>query len=223
MARDVTLSNKLRVEAITGLAATRDETELLEQLVSNEDPMVAEEAERVLRLQGVRPVPVEDKPPAKDLAAWNRLLGPGGDAAVGRRLFFASVGPRCATCHQHDNRGGRIGPDLTYLSRSNSRERIIASILQPSQDIAPRYQPWLLHTVSGKSIAGLRIPRAGDSGEEFYANASGEPFMLPSAEIEYREVSQVSIMPSGLEKTLTIQDLRDLVEFLATSGSSKDD
>jgi hypothetical protein len=40
-------------------------------------------------------------------------------------------------------------------------------------------------------------------------------FRLPSNAIEMRTVASTSIMPSGLESTLSIDDLRDLVTFLA--------
>ena len=140
-----------------------------------------------------------------------------GDASAGRR-FFSALGPRCSNCHRHSGRGGRIGPDLTRIGRNTSRERVIASILQPSQEIAPRYQPWTLQTADGKTRAGLRLPRGGDSGEEFYADATGMEFTLRSDQIEYRAASDVSVMPAGLENALTSQELRDLVEFLMTGS-----
>ena len=77
-------------------------------------------------------------------------------------------------CHQHDGRGGRIGPDLTHVGRSTSRERIIDSILAPSQEVAPNYQPWMLVTKDGKTLVGLRLAEGGDDGTEEYADSAGE-------------------------------------------------
>jgi putative membrane-bound dehydrogenase-like protein len=208
----------VRVEAIVGLAAAAgDYRDLLNRLTASREPTLRGEAERVLRIAGSRPVIDEAKPPANRLDKWNSLLSKPGDADSGRRLFFNPVGARCAVCHQHDGRGGRIGPDLTHVGRDTSKERIIASILQPDQEIAPHYQAWTFVTDDGKTHHGLRIHEAGDDGMEEYIDSQGQRFSLSSYSIEERVAATTSIMPAGLEKTLSIADLRDLVTFLAKS------
>ena len=210
--------DSVRVEAVAGLAAAAGQhRELLEQLAIGDHQILQREAARVLRLSGQRPMPPEEKPPADNLADWVELLSETGDAEAGRRLFFSGVGGRCGVCHQHSGRGGRIGPDLTRIAHSSTRERIIASILQPSQEIAPHYQPWLLVTRDGKTHTGLRLPKPGDDGTELYVDAEGEEFILKSDEIEFREAASTSIMPEGLQKTVSIDDLRDLMAFLTAS------
>ncbi|MCG8449001.1 MAG: c-type cytochrome [Pirellulales bacterium] len=221
VADDAQQSDLVRAEAVAGLAAGERGRGVLKELEKGEHEVLAKEAKRFLRLSSGRKAPTETKPAATDLIAWNRLLAGQGDAAAGRRLFFSQVGPRCGNCHQHRGRGRRIGPDLTHIAKSNSREQIIASILQPSRDIAPSYQSWTLQTDAGKTYAGLRLPKPGDDGLELYADANGEVFQLRSDQIESRQISEVSIMPSGLEKTLSRGDLRDLVEFLLASKTSK--
>ncbi len=218
-ARDAGQNDAVRAEAIMGLApAAEDFKDLLERFAVNDNQSLQSESERVMRLTKLRPAPAESKPPLTDLAAWHALLNEPGDAASGRRLFFSSVGARCAVCHQYDGRGGRIGPDLTHVGRSTSRERIIDSVLQPSQEVAPHYQPWVLTTADGRTLVGLRLAEGGDDGSEEYADAAGERFTLKSADIESREASPKSIMPDGLENTISIADLRDLVTFL-TAGT----
>jgi putative heme-binding domain-containing protein len=214
VAQDAELNDEVRSEAIMGLAPAAEKyRELLEQFVGGNRPVLKHEADRVLRLAKLRPASAETKPPRTDLAAWHRLLKEPADVAAGRRLFFGSVGARCAICHQHNGRGGRIGPDLTHVGRDTSSERIIESILQPSNEIAPHYQPWLLTTTDGRTLVGLRIAE-GDDGTEEYADTAGDRFTLKSDEIESREASPKSIMPDGLESSVSIADLRDLVTFL---------
>jgi hypothetical protein len=224
---DAAQSDEVRAEAIVGLApAAADYRELIEEFAAGDVEVLSHEADRVLRLTQFRPKPQESLPPADQLAEWVELLsevngaGP-GDAASGRRLFFSSVGARCAICHQHSGRGGRIGPDLTRVGRSSTRERIIASILQPSQEIAPEYQPWLLVTDDGKSRVGLRMAEAGDDGTEEYVDSEGNQFTLRSEKIESREVSAASIMPDGLERTVSLAELRDLLAFLTASDEPR--
>jgi putative membrane-bound dehydrogenase-like protein len=216
IAAEVREETPLRADAIAGLAeASGEYLDLLEKLAADDDAIIAREAIRVLRLTAHRPPPAEEAPDAADLVAWNKLLAERGDAESGRRLFFTGSGARCAACHQHSGRGGRIGPELTRIGRQQSRERIIASILQPSREIAPEFQPWTLITSDGIAHAGLRLPKGGDDGKERYADANGKKFVLLSEDIELREPSEKSIMPDGLERTLTIADLRDIIAFLA--------
>jgi putative heme-binding domain-containing protein len=198
-------------------AAAAKYNDLLESLAAGSNHTLSNEAERALRLSGQRPAPTETRPAAADTAAWVELLKEPGDFKAGRSLFFSPAGARCGVCHQHSGRGGRVGPDLTNIARSSSREKIIESILKPDQEVAPHYQPWLLVTDDGKTHTGLRQHEGGDDGTEEYVNSAGERFLLESKTIEVREATATSIMPSGLETTVSIADLRDLVTFLTTS------
>jgi putative heme-binding domain-containing protein len=216
IAADGKRDEALRVEAVAGLAPfLESQEELLQKLASGEDDGVSREAHRVLRLMGKHIAPEDAKPLAAELDKWSDLLGKGGDAASGRRLFFTAAGPQCAACHQYRGRGGRVGPDLSRIGRQQARERIIASILQPSREIAPEFQSWTLVTHDGLTHSGLRLPQGGDDGMEPYADAAGRVFKLRSEEIAEREPSDKSIMPDGIERVLTVDDLRDLVAFLS--------
>jgi hypothetical protein len=216
VAADERRDSALRAEALVGLAeAIGEHRELFEKFSADDIGSLGREAKRLLRLAGMAPASGEAKPPATDLAAWEKLLGEGGNSTAGRRLFFASVGPRCGACHVYDGKGGRIGPELTGIGSQQPRARLIASILQPSRDVAPQFQPWTLRAKNGKTYAGLRLPKPGDDGTELYSDASGNRFTLLSEEIENRQPCAQSIMPDGLERTLSIDDLRDLIAFLA--------
>jgi putative membrane-bound dehydrogenase-like protein len=225
IAADDSCDAELRAEAVIGLASAVGEYgELLNKLAAGEK-VVAKEAVRVLRLNRKRAAgagvdPEQHlRPETTDLDAWNALLADGGDAASGRRLFFTNQA-LCVACHQHSGRGGRVGPDLTRLGEQQSRERIIASIIQPSQEIAPHYQAWQLVTTDGLTREGLRLPEGGDDGTEPYADTQGRRFELRSEDIELRSPLPGSIMPEGLVDLLTVEDLRDLVAFLCNSTAT---
>lgn len=221
IAQDDTRDEAVRSDAVAGLAAdVETQQPLLEDLANQGSTLVAHEALRVLRLSKRKESHSERKPPADQIEAWLSLINESpGNAASGRRLFYSAVGARCAVCHQHRGRGGQIGPDLSYVGARLSKRRLLESILQPSREIAPRYEAWLLETDEGKVLTGLRLAQGGDNGEERYADAKGETFKLRSDQIESRQVSQTSIMPSGLEQTVSVQDLRDLLAFLEGQGN----
>ena len=219
VALDGKQSDEVRAEAIVGLAPFHDQLPngaVVRQFQFSENIVLRREAERSLRLVGGAPS-LEIKPMSTDIASWSKLLAKPGAAAAGRRLFFNPAGPRCSVCHKHSGRGGSVGPDLTEIGRSASRERIITSILQPSREIAPDYQPWVLVTSDGKTHTGLQLPKVGDDGTERFADASGKAFTLAIASIEERHLASKSIMPDNLQSMLSIDDLRDLVTFLASS------
>jgi len=215
VARDESRTDEVRAEAVVGLSASAGTNrELLVKLAGDKRNVVSREAKRAVRLAGLVEVGAEAKPQAEDVAGWIKLLERPGDAASGRRVFFSPVGARCSVCHKYDGRGGNIGPDLTQLGRSATRERVITSILRPNQEIAPDYQAWVLTTSDGKTYTGLRMPKPGDDGKEVYADPAGKLFTLASSDIEDRHVSSTSIMPEKLQSELSIDDLRDLVTFL---------
>jgi putative membrane-bound dehydrogenase-like protein len=129
VAQDDSQSDEVRAVAIAGLAgAVGENRDLLEKLATSDHPILRREAERALRLAGVRPATAETQPPAADIAGWKEKLNAPGDAAAGRRLFFSPVGPHCSVCHKYGGRGGNVGPDLTQIGRSASRDKIITSI-----------------------------------------------------------------------------------------------
>jgi putative heme-binding domain-containing protein len=221
VSQDGSQSDEVRAEAIIGLAGAAEQNrDLLEKLAASDHDVLRREAARALRLTGLRSATADAKPQANDIDAWKKLLSSSGDASAGRRLFFSPAGPRCSTCHKYGGRGGNVGPDLTQIGRSASREKIITSILQPSQEIAPDYQAWTLVDRDGKTYTGLRLPKPGDDGQEDYADVNGKLFTLASSAIEDRRVASTSIMPENLQATLSIEDLRDLVTFLAAGKSS---
>jgi putative heme-binding domain-containing protein len=219
VAQDEVHLDDVRAEALVGLSAAADKyQDVLQKLATSDHFVVRREAERALRLAGLKSTTAEPKPLADELDAWKKILDVPGNAVAGRRLFFSPVGARCSVCHTYAGRGGKVGPDLTQIGGSTSRERIITSILHPSQEIAPDYQPWVLVTADGKSYTGLRTPRGGDNRVENFIDSDGKQFTLKSEEIKDRQAAAKSLMPDNLHATLTIDDLRDLVTFLSSSA-----
>ena len=216
IAQDPSQPDGLRADAVAGLAAdAAGHIELLKQLADEGPAATRDEARRILRLTNLQTTATDSKPPADDIEAWLAVLSStDGDAESGRRLFHGAVGARCAACHQHSGRGGKIGPELTHVGAKLSRRRLLESILQPSREIAPQYQGWVLETVDGKVLTGLRLAQGGDTGVEPYADSAGKRFTLRSEEVEARTPSNASIMPTGLEQLISVQDLRDLLAFL---------
>ena len=72
------------------------------------------------------------------LEEWREYGIQEGNEKSGARIFFSSR-YQCASCHRVDGRGGIYGQDLSRLGLNANRNRIIESILQPSDIISPEY------------------------------------------------------------------------------------
>ncbi|WP_436715087.1 PVC-type heme-binding CxxCH protein [Roseiconus lacunae] len=143
---------------------------------------------------------------------WIQRLTGKADALRGRRVFHTHrVG--CSACHSIGNRGGTLGPDLGRVAESKSRKQIIDSILNPSAEFTPQYQAWMVVTVDGEIHRGLQLDhKAG--GKINLTLDDGSTRTYAADEIEDYIASPNSLMPRGLEKTMTIGEFRDLVEYL---------
>lgn len=145
---------------------------------------------------------------------WHSALAGRGDPAEGERVFFHPDGPRCFTCHRVDGRGGRIGPDLSKIGASLSRDKLINSVLKPSKEIAPQFVAWSIVTRDGKERTGL-IVEEGPHSTITLADAQGRLETVNRQEVEERHALATSIMPEHLEDLMTVREFRDLLAFLA--------
>jgi putative membrane-bound dehydrogenase-like protein len=136
----------------------------------------------------------------------------GGDAAVGRRVFFHANGAGCFKCHTVDGRGGRVGPDLSTIGRSHNREKLLASIVDPGKEIAPQYVAWAFETTDGKVLTGMIVHE--NEGKTIIGDAEGKLTELKTIDIVQRVPQAKSVMPEKLPDLMTLQEFRDLLAFL---------
>jgi putative heme-binding domain-containing protein len=144
--------------------------------------------------------------------AWIQSASQDGDAENGRRVFFHPTAA-CSTCHRIEGRGGLTGPDLSVIGRSLDRAKLVQSILKPSRDIAPQFVAQTIQTRGGESHTGL-VQRRDSDGSITLLPADGRKMMVLGGDITSVEPSAVSLMPEGLENSLTVHDFRDLMVFL---------
>lgn len=249
IAGDANRHESLRAEAIAGLAAIAEQhTDLLFELVDDEQRAVREEALRCLRstrhtadqmarLQAVAqkypdsadlvqavldPKSLKSgRPAVTDTNAWLRILESietPADPDSGRRIFHHAKVASCSNCHRHNGRGNVVGPDLTGQGKQNSRERLLKSILNPSSDIAPEYQARTIVLNDGRSFTGIRLR---SYTKEQIRDANGQTRTFDRGDVESMVDSNTSFMPSGLVDLLTLRELRDLMAFLQSDAGNE--
>lgn len=134
-----------------------------------------------------------------------------GDVRRGQRVF-QSTKAACASCHAMGYLGGRVGPDLTRIGGIRTERDLLESILYPSESFVRSYEPLQIVTVEGKIYNGLVREETAD--EVLLALDAEKVVRIRRDEIDVRQPGKLSVMPAGLEKQLTPQDLADLVKFL---------
>ena len=149
---------------------------------------------------------------AKPLPTVPELVALQGDAQIGREIF-AKKGT-CANCHKVLGEGKDVGPDLSEIGRKLSREAMFVSILNPSEGISHNYETFFVELDSGLSETGLLVSETDD--EVTIKNKEGIVRKFPRAEIVEFDKDKKSIMPEGLQKVLTVEELVSLVDYLQT-------
>ena len=233
---DETADERLRCEALLGLQSNADQGTQLKYALQTANSQLQAESQRMLvgtstakqakvrnALEGNNSefkdfvLAMENRnspaPAAKDEAAWKKRSEGLGDPVVGERIFFHPKIASCSNCHEYKGRGGRVGPDLTTIAKSMTRERLLQSIVDPSREIAPQFTPWIIQATDGTTKTGVYVGEEVD-GTVRYADNEGKIFKLHPRDVEDKKTSEKSIMPEGLPATLTAQELRDLLAFL---------
>jgi putative heme-binding domain-containing protein len=142
-----------------------------------------------------------------------KLLEGPADVDAGRRIFAHPRLGGCFRCHRVEGRGNEIGPDLSTIGRVDRRS-ILESLLQPSNNVAPHYQAWLIETADGKIRTGMLMGTHLD--EYTYLDDKGGQFKVNSRDVVSSQPAATSLMPDGLVNQLTTQEVRDLLAYLCS-------
>src|SRR5215813_509559 len=114
--------------------------------------------------EGVPGTEMPSNPRIQDAEAWQILAylrtlaapaptdPPRGDAMNGERIFRAN----CAGCHRVKGVGGRLGPDLSRIGVSRSREAVRSRIRRGAEGFGTGYEPVTLTLPSGPPIQGVK-------------------------------------------------------------------
>lgn len=136
-----------------------------------------------------------------------------GDVAKGQLIYTKS----CASCHRRGDQGQDVGPNLATVIE-HSDEKLLTNIFDPNVDIQPGYQAYSVLLDTGEVLSGLLFSETANSITIKQANAVTRT--LSRDEIERLQNSNVSLMPEGLELTLSQQNVADLLAFLHSSIST---
>ena len=200
-------------------ARTRSATQLLERLESGDlPPMQLSDA------QWKRLASCEDGAAAR-VAVLQAATAPEGRQQViaryqaaarmdgsferGRELFRS----QCSSCHRVAEIGVNVGPDISD-SRVKQPAQYIADILDPNRAVDASFFGYTLLTTDGRLLTGIITAETGSSVT--FRQPDGVTVTLLRDEIDELRSTGRSLMPVGLEQTISPDQMTDLITFLKT-------
>lgn len=136
----------------------------------------------------------------------------GGNRGRGRNIFFWNSTAQCVRCHAIGDQGGMVGPSLSNIGNSLSREQLLQALVEPSARLAPGFGMVKLTLKDGQQVTGTLMRE--DAEELILKTSQAEPLEVSVGRIEKRENYPSSMPPVG--KTLTKEEIRDVIEFLSS-------
>lgn len=133
-----------------------------------------------------------------------------GDVGRGRDLFYGKA--LCSTCHAVGTDGSDFGPDLSNIGEIRSIPDLMEAIIYPHISLAREYETYQIRT-AGQSYTGI-LKETMYEGRLLVKMAPDQMIQLSTDEIISIEQTSNSLMPSGLDKNLSDQELSDLLAFL---------
>jgi putative membrane-bound dehydrogenase-like protein len=130
-----------------------------------------------------------------------------GDGVNGKAVYTRI----CAQCHVYEGLGAKVGPDLTGM-RNQPAEALLMHIVMPNYEVVPGYTSYEIETRDDRSLSGL-LASESDSSVTIRQAQGVEETVLRSNILSMRSTS-LSLMPEQLEKTISKQELADLLAFL---------
>ena len=214
---------EVRRAAVTALAQTQDGSLALLRMARQEKlpdnlrflaasqlngarwPEIKTEAAAILPLppgQNAQPLP-----PAAE------LLQRKGEPARGAEIYRRETAG-CIKCHPVRGEGREVGPALSEIGSKLPKEALLEAILDPSSGISFGFEAWQVELKSGDEAYGLK---ASETSEEIaIKDINGIVTRYKKSEVVRMTQSKISIMPAGLQQSMTTQELVDLIEYLAS-------
>ena len=146
---------------------------------------------------------------AKVVAAYQKTLDLKGNARRGEKLFEKN----CSICHKVGDKGHQVGPDFASVLNKSDADLLI-SILDPNREAQPNFTSYTLITEQGRIHTGIIASETATSIT--LRRAEGKQDVILRSNIDTLVSSGKSIMPEGLEKDISPQQLADLLKFIRT-------
>jgi putative heme-binding domain-containing protein len=152
--------------------------------------------------------------PLKGLArdqVIEQVNGLKGDVSLGEQLFTRQG---CVKCHSVKPGEPLKGPSLANAAAIYKRPDLAWAILDPNKSIAQGFATNIFTLDDGRALTGFVVVESAD--HVAIRDATGVEHDIPTASIEERTTSPVSVMPAGLVDDLTAAEFAALVDYVVS-------
>ncbi len=166
-----------------------------------------------LKAAAAQVLPLPQSQHSQPLPPIAELIQQTGDSTRGSKIFRRpEVG--CSNCHQIESEGIDFGPRLSEIGTKLGKDALYQSILDPSAGISFGYEAWQIELNSGDEAFGIIVSETAEVIALKIQN--GIVTQYKKTDIRTRQKMNASIMPTGLQLTMSPKDLVDLIEYLTT-------
>ena len=116
----------------------------------------------------------------------------------------------CFVCHKLYGEGAEVGPDLTGVGRS-TLDALLANVIDPNQVVGKGYENVEVETKDGRSLSGRMVENTDTRVKLISAGPKED--VIAKSDIASLRVSQMSVMPEGLEQ-MPDTDFRNLIMYI---------
>ncbi len=172
----------------------------LQYLLNHPDPNIKKRAAKLLANQ----MPADREKVFEEYKAALKLPA---DPKRGKKVFKE----HCSTCHQLEGVGYNLGLPLLSV-KSRGPEGILMQIIDPNREVNPSYLEYIVVTADGRQLTGIITSETATSIT--LTRAEGQTDTVLRKDIELIKSTGQSLMPVGLEKEMSKQDMADLISYL---------
>ncbi len=141
-----------------------------------------------------------------------RSSWPSRRRGTSRSAKSCSSGMSCVKCHTTRKDQPPRGPFPGTIANTYKREALAEAILIPSKTLAQGFVTNVFALDDGTTVTGFVVSEAAD--KVTIRNADGVEREIPTKSIDERAKQNVSLMPDGIVKELTIRELASLIDYL---------
>lgn len=123
----------------------------------------------------------------------------------------------CSACHRLDGVGTELGPDLAAVT-DRSAAALLVAILDPNRAVLDSFLLYAVTTTDGSIVSG-RID-SETAAAVTLLGLDGERRTVLRSDLLAQRSAGVSLMPEGLEASLTVGDMADLIAYLQRARGS---
>lgn len=143
----------------------------------------------------------------KIIEDYQAALNLEADAARGKLVFTKT----CSVCHKIGAEGHAVGPDLAS-TQNKSLDDLLIALMDPNREAQPAYINYTAETDDGKVFTG--IISAENAASITLRRAESKEDVIQRDSLEALASSGQSLMPEGLEKDLSKQQVADVLAFI---------